>query len=184
MQLIAVGSNEDSIWGDPRETVLKSRLHLEARLGVCVEKSKLYQTPAFPAESGPDYVNAAYACDSQISAQEMLECLHQIEAKAGRVRTTRWGARTLDLDLLACGSEVLPNRTTWTGWADLPLEQQTTQSPTELILPHPRLQDRAFVLKPLADIAPDWVHPILGLRVTEMLERCPAEDIASVRPID
>ena len=65
----------------------------------------------------------------------------------------------------------------------MPLEQQIDRTPDQLILPHPRVSDRAFVLVPLADIAPDWVHPVTGQTVLQMLEMLPAEDRAAVRPI-
>ena len=68
-------------------------------------------------------------------------------------------------------------------WRDLAPADQSRLAPTTLILPHPRLQDRAFVLVPMADIAPDWRHPVLGLTVTEMLARLDPADIRAVTPL-
>ena len=65
----------------------------------------------------------------------------------------------------------------------MPADRQKTEAPEELILPHPRLQDRAFVLVPMADVAPDWRHPVLGETVTEMVAALPSEDVASVTPL-
>jgi 2-amino-4-hydroxy-6-hydroxymethyldihydropteridine diphosphokinase len=91
--------------------------------------------------------------------------------------------RTLDLDLLAVGDLVLPDATTYAEWRALPADLQRLRAPDDLILPHPRMQDRAFVLVPLADVAPDWVHPVLGLSVAEMRDGLPADDLAGVVPL-
>ncbi|MEH6739811.1 MAG: 2-amino-4-hydroxy-6-hydroxymethyldihydropteridine diphosphokinase, partial [Sulfitobacter sp.] len=77
-------------------------------------------------------------------------------------------ARTLDLDIIAVGSQVLPDAQTHQYWRELPLDKQETITPQELILPHPRLAERAFVLVPLLDIAPEWRHPITGVTIRQM----------------
>ncbi len=102
----------------------------------------------------------------------------------GRKRTVRWGARTVDLDLLAVGAEIRPDRATQDHWRNLAPADQAIKAPDQLILPHPRIQDRAFVLVPLADIAPDWVHPILGKTVLEMLNDLPEADKEDVKCVD
>jgi 2-amino-4-hydroxy-6-hydroxymethyldihydropteridine diphosphokinase len=182
--LIAVGSNSRSLWGDAFVTVQYALDRLEAELGVSMRRSRLYQTPAFPVDAGPDFVNGAVAVETAKSPAEILAILHEIESAAERTREVRWGQRTLDLDLIACGQSILPDIAGFRVWLDLEPAEQQLRAPTELILPHPRMQDRAFVLRPLADIAPDWVHPVLGLCVADMLARCAPEDRASVRPIE
>lgn len=91
--------------------------------------------------------------------------------------------RTLDIDLVALGDSVLPDADTQDAWRSMPPEVQARSAPDRLILPHPRLQDRAFVLVPLADVAPDWVHPRTGQTVAQMLAALPAADVAEVKPL-
>lgn len=93
----------------------------------------------------------------------------------------RWGARVIDLDLLAMADLVLPDIVFQDKWRHLPLDEQKIRAPDRLILPHPRLQDRTFVLVPLADIAPMWRHPRTGQTVAEMLAALPAEDRTGAR---
>jgi 2-amino-4-hydroxy-6-hydroxymethyldihydropteridine diphosphokinase len=180
--LIAMGGNAPSEAGSPAATILAAIEALDA-MGLSVERvSALYDTPCFPAGAGPDFVNAAVAVRTALSPRQVLENLHDIEDRFGRIRARRWGVRTLDLDLLAMGGAILPDAETQAGWRALPLPEQTSRAPDRLILPHPRLQDRAFVLVPLADVAPDWRHPALGLTVRDMLARLAADDRLAVRP--
>ena len=145
--------------------------------------SRFHQTPAFPAGAGPDFVNACAIAEGSVSATEALQILHDVEAEMGRVRTTRWGQRVIDIDLLAMGDAVLPDAPTWQYWRELPLDTQQRIAPDELILPHPRLQDRGFVLVPMADVAPDWVHPMLGKSVSQMLAAIDSEEIGAIKAI-
>lgn len=178
--LIALGSNEDSVWGDVAATVQKAMLEVGALSQVAPQTSAFYATPAFPKGAGPEFVNAAMAIHTTLSPAALLAKLHQIEASAGRARTKRWGQRTLDLDLIAVGDTVLPDADGQASWRNLSLEDQQQVTPGQLILPHPRLQDRAFVLVPLMDVAPDWRHPLLGLTVTQMCAALSAEARAEV----
>jgi 2-amino-4-hydroxy-6-hydroxymethyldihydropteridine diphosphokinase len=150
-------------------------------------QSRFWQTPCFPAGAGPDFVNACaqLAVDPRLTdgPQAVLAALHQVEARFGRARAVRWSSRTLDLDLLAMGDRVLPDAATQDAWRTLAPDLQMTRTPDRLILPHPRLQDRAFVLVPLAEIAPDWRHPRLGLTVTAMRDALPAADRAALQPL-
>lgn len=174
--LIALGSNRSSDQGDPREAVQKGIQSIVEKYEMIRGVSRLYRTPAFPAGSGPDFVNAVVAVETGDAPEKVIKMLHGIEQNMGRTRETRWGPRTLDLDLIALGGEVLPDRQTHAEWRDLTLDQQMARAPDRLILPHPRVQERAFVLVPLADVAPDWVHPVLNKSVSEMLAALPGQE--------
>ena len=183
--LVALGANLPHDGRTPAQTLQAAIAALPDEGLALVRASRLYATPCYPAGAGPDYVNAAVRlrADPGATARAILAALHRIEARFGRARSERWGMRTLDLDLIAMGSLVLPDAATAAEWRDLPLADQIAATPDRLILPHPRLQDRAFVLVPLADVAPRWRHPSLGLTVTQMLRRLPAGDRNGVKPL-
>ncbi|MEO9651861.1 MAG: 2-amino-4-hydroxy-6-hydroxymethyldihydropteridine diphosphokinase [Roseobacter sp.] len=175
LALIALGSNEPFDAFTVANTVNSAIDRLEYNLGVIRSKSRLFNTPAFPKGSGPDFVNAAVAVHTDLDAQQIIEGLHRIESEFGRARTERWGQRTLDLDLIGMGDLVLPNQEAYQKWAGLPLKEQMRQAPDQLILPHPRVQERAFVLIPLMDVAADWIHPVSGLSVSQMVDALPSK---------
>jgi len=143
--------------------------------------SDFYETPCFPAGSGPDFVNMAAKISTDLSAAEVLQILHDVEEGLGRVRLKRWGARVIDIDLIAFNDQIEPDESVFKHWQNLPQEQQKTQAPEQLILPHPRMQDRAFVLIPLRDVAPDWVHPVFNKTVSQMAADLPKAEIAAVK---
>lgn len=145
--------------------------------------SRFFATPCFPPGYGPDYINACAILHGLSDPVDILSRLHGIEASFDRARTDRWGARTLDLDLIAVGDRVLPDAATQTRWRAIDPDRQRAVTPDRLILPHPRLQERAFVLVPLADIAPDWVHPVTAVSVRAMLRALPAKDRDAVVPV-
>lgn len=124
-------------------------------------QSRLYSTPAWGNEDQPPFVNAAALLDTGLSAPALLDALLAVERASGRVRdpAVHWGPRTLDLDLLLYGEQVI----------DLP----------QLKVPHPYLHERAFVLVPLAEIAPDALIPGQG-RVRDAVMRIEASGIASI----
>lgn len=180
--LVALGTNQSFKDTQPAALIVEALGALATILDADIRPSGLFRTPCFPAEAGPDYVNAAalVTLHQTRPPEQVLADLHAIEARFGRERHARWAARTLDIDLLAMGEVVLPSPQIHQQWRDLPPAEQQRQTPDQLILPHPRLQDRAFVLVPLADVAAEWRHPILGHSVEEMLAALPAGDRAEV----
>lgn len=144
--LVALGTNM-AFGALSGEALLAAALEKMQSSGFEVLKtSSIWQSPAWPEGSDqPDYLNAVVEVrvGTRTPAQVLSE-LHKVEELFGRTREERWGARTLDLDLLAMGNAVIH-----------PAQEGN------LALPHPRLHQRAFVLAPLLEIAPDWVHPLL-----------------------
>jgi 2-amino-4-hydroxy-6-hydroxymethyldihydropteridine diphosphokinase len=148
---IGLGANLPSPkHGAPRATIVAAIAALEAVGLALVARSPLYESEPIPVSDQPWYVNAVVEAGSTLTAVALLVLLHSVENAFGRVRGAPNAARVLDLDLLDCRGEIRPG-------PDVP------------ILPHPRLQDRGFVLLPLADIAPDWHHPVSGLGVAELI---------------
>lgn len=181
--LIALGSNLGDGQNNPLKTVGSAIFELAHRKYTIRSVSRFFSTPCFPAGTGPDYINACITISSQHSAKTVLQHLHDIEAAFGRERVQRWGSRTLDLDLVAMGDTVMPSNRVHAMWRDLPLEDQKIRAPDELILPHPRMHERAFVLVPLCDIAPNWRHPVLGTTVRDMVDALPQAMRDEVQPI-
>ena len=181
--LIGLGSNLQ--WGslDPADIISLSIYSLTAYPNSVKKISRFFQTPAFPIGSGPNFVNAAIMIRTKLTPQEVLAVLHEIEQQNARLREKRWAARTLDLDLLSYGASVIPNSEEFRYWFDLPLDRQMKEIPDKLILPHPRLHQRSFVLSPVMDIAPDWVHPVLGLSVAELYAQLSKEERCELKPL-
>lgn len=179
--LVALGSNLGH-GGLAPTGIVAAAMEEVARLGGSARRSRLWRSPAWPP-GGPDYVNATMVLETDLLPEDLLAALHRIEAHQGRERGQRWGARTLDLDLLAWGEAVRPDAATQEAWRALPPERQAREAPDRLILPHPRLQERGFVLGPLAEVAPDWRHPLIGRTVREMLESLPPEALGGTEPL-
>lgn len=181
---IGYGSNLSNEHGKSHNLVeaaidLLSRKHFRV-----LQTSGHFRSPAFPPGAGPDFVNGILRVSTDLSATQALAALHEIECELGRTRLKRWEARVIDLDLIDFGGQVLPDPETQARWRRLTLAQQQTQAPDVLILPHPRLQDRSFVLVPMQVVAPDWVHPVTGHSVAGMIAALDAADVASVTPLD
>ncbi len=127
---------------------------LKAR-GVFVNKnSRVWRSKAWPNPQDPSYNNALLRGQTSLDPFAVLQVLHDLESQAGRVRDGRRnGPRTLDLDLIAYGDEIIDEN--------------------GLILPHPRAHERRFVMGPMTDIDPDWVHPVLKQTAAELYEAAP-----------
>ncbi len=158
---IGIGSN----LGDPIRQVRRAFQALNGILATgCAVQSPLYRTvPVGGPPAQPDYINAVAALDTGLTPHQLLLALQTLELAQGRTRGVRWGARTLDLDLL--------------------LYDRLTSDDPWLTLPHPRLHERAFVLYPLHDIAPNLTIPGHG-SLTELLACCPSHAIARLDSAD
>jgi len=177
---VAMGANQASEQGTPQET-LEAALALLGSRGVSIHaQSQWMISPAWPAGSGPEYINGVAQVSCALSPSALLEVLHKVETMLGRVRgRERWAARPCDLDLIASGSMIAPNASVWRH-----MEAAPPETPRDtLLLPHPQMHRRAFVLKPLAEIAPDWRHPILGQTVMEMLNALPENERLEIRQL-
>lgn len=150
---IALGAN----LGEPLATLRRAVAELR-ELGTVEAVSALYRTAPVGGPPGqPDYLNAAIRLTTELDAPALLAALHAAEARAGRVRSQRWEARVLDLDLLLYGHQVSPD--------------------PALTLPHPRAWERAFVLAPLVDLAPALPHPVTGETAAQALARVGEEGL-------
>ena len=182
--IVAVGANLSGDAGTPHDQVIRALMALQAHPDIALRSvSRIWRTPAHPSGSGPDFANACCTLCSILGPDPLLQLLHDIENALGRDRSTgRWGARVVDLDLLALDDRILPDRACQRAWATLSLDRQPHEAPDRLILPHPRLQDRGFVLAPLADIAPGWRHPVDGRSVARMLADLGPAALAGMTP--
>ena len=168
--LIALGRNIPSNHLTSLEVLKKTLLSISQFEMNVIKVSTWWESKAFPKDVGPNYVNGVVKVSSKLMPQEVLIRLKKIEMIAGRKTSKRWGNRTLDLDLLACGNMILPSRALFMEWFSLPIYLQLKKEPKQLILPHPRIQDRLFVLKPLAEVSPNWVHPVLRKKPKEIMD--------------
>jgi 2-amino-4-hydroxy-6-hydroxymethyldihydropteridine diphosphokinase len=158
---IGLGANlPHERFGSPRETLEAALVEL-GRHGVkTVRLSPWYRTAPVPASDQPWYVNSVAEVASGLSADALLDELHAVEADFGRARTVLNAARPIDLDLLDFHGEIAAG------------------GPGRATLPHPRLAGRAFVLLPLADLAPDWRHPVTATPIRDLLAALPAGQTA------
>lgn len=150
---IALGSN----LGDSLATLEAATAELAAIGGIQLQaKSSWYITKAVGPPQ-PDYLNGCIILRVEINPEELLQTLLAVEQQFGRVRQERWGPRSLDLDLLL--------------YDDLIIDTPNLQ------VPHPRMQERAFVLVPLAEIAPDWVEPVSGFVIRDLVKKVDCSDV-------
>ena len=146
---IALGAN----LGDREANIRRALSELEIGGGILVKRiSKLIENPAVGGpENSPDFLNGVAEIETNLSPHELLHRLLAVERKLGRERREKWAPRHIDLDLLLFGEQII--------------------SDDELSIPHPLMQTRRFVLEPLAEIAPNLLHPILGVNIRTLLQR-------------
>lgn len=162
MILIGLGANLPGANKDtPRDTLTAALAALEAAGVTVAGQSGWYSSAPVPASDQPDYVNGVAALETDLAPGPLLTLLHEIESALGRTRSVRDAARIIDIDLLDYHGQLN---------AEWP------------VLPHPRMAQRAFVLRPLHDLVPDWCHPVTGQSVSELLAQ--AADRADVHALE
>lgn len=177
---IGIGANLSSArFGAPPGS-FAAALGLLGGHGVAIcQVSRWYRSAPLPPSDQPHYINGVIEARSSLSPRRVLEACHQVERDFGRVRGEKNAARCLDLDLLAYGARVIE------AVADASDGDCDGDCDGQTVLPHPRIADRAFVLVPWAELAPEWRHPVSGRSVGDMLAAlAPAQDIERLAPIE
>jgi 2-amino-4-hydroxy-6-hydroxymethyldihydropteridine diphosphokinase len=134
-----------------------------ARFGSLALRSSVYRTPPLGPPQ-PWYLNAAAAIDTQFQPEALLQALKELERELGRGPGERWGPRLIDIDLLLVDNLIVETKT--------------------ITLPHPELHSRSFVLVPLAEIAPELLHPVLGRTITSLRDALPAAELGAIERLD
>lgn len=155
MILIALGSNLPSRFGPPEQTLEAAKRALELRGIKIRQSSQTILTEPVPVSDQPWYANAVVEVQTLYGLRHLFEILKQIEVAFGRTETHRNASRVLDMDLIAYGQEIY-------------------EAP-DLLVPHPRMYDRGFVLYPLQEIAPEWVHPVLNKTLHDLIQDLPED---------
>jgi 2-amino-4-hydroxy-6-hydroxymethyldihydropteridine diphosphokinase len=143
---IGIGSN----LGDRQGNCLKAIELLETEGVKALQRSSIYETEPWGLKDQPRFINMAIEVETDLTPRQLLSLLRKIENGMGRIRTMKWGPRTIDLDILLYGDMVVRE--------------------ADLEIPHPLMHEREFVLEPLSEIAPQNIHPVLRRTVGELLE--------------
>ncbi len=164
MILIALGSNCSGAWGSPRATLERAVSEIAKGSGTRIlRRSRYYETDGVGSGQPGVFVNSVVSIETHCGPETLLRRLKQIERTAGPRSARRWGPRTLDLDILDYRGRIL-------GWPEKGrLNDAAIRS--ALVLPHPLLHERHFVLVPLIDAAPGWRHPVLHRTASELWSR-------------
>ena len=148
--IIVLGSNLSSEFGSSAETLKKCVGELKSFQAIqSLFESKWYMSSSFSDKREPMYVNVGIRFSTNLKPKELLNFTSDLETKYGRKRQRRWEPRTCDIDILLCDQLILPSKLYFEKWLKLDFFEQKELSPNELILPHPRLQDRTFFFKTL-----------------------------------
>ncbi|WP_286830908.1 MULTISPECIES: 2-amino-4-hydroxy-6-hydroxymethyldihydropteridine diphosphokinase [Kordiimonas] len=165
---LSFGANLPSRAGQPIDTIRAAIDDLASSAGEILAVSAFYRTKAVTldgAESVPDFVNACILLETNLAPEALLGVCKAQEAAYGRVASARWSARPLDIDIIGFGDWVLPSLDVWRALAGSDDPAAFIEEP---MVPHPRAHVRDFVLVPLRDVAPDWVHPVLKQSVRQL----------------
>jgi len=157
---VAIGANVQGAWGKPRDAFDRALRELRAIGLYEIARSGLFLTRPVGQVRQPDFLNAVFGIRGSISPAALLRFLKTLEKRAGRRANGKWGPRPLDLDILDFGGRTIG-------------QSMASRRRGELILPHPELTERGFVLVPLAEVAPGWRHPRIGVRAEALLKARP-----------
>lgn len=146
--VILLGSN----LGSRQEFMQQAAQHISIEVGHIIKHSSYYETKAWGNETQPDFLNQVLVCETIHSPIEVLTDCLSIEKKLGRDRKEKWGSRTIDIDILYFGNEILAT--------------------PQLKIPHPFLHERRFTLVPLVEVLPDFIHPVFNFSNKQLLDRC------------
>lgn len=160
MIVIGFGANLSGRYGAPEETFQHALAALSAQGISVLQSSSLWKTsPVGTADEQDWYTNAVIEVETAKSGMDILTILLDIEAEFGRVRSIRNAARSIDLDLICYHDEIMDDQ-------------------DRLVVPHPRMHERGFVLLPLQEIAPEWVHPVSGVAIEALVSQLPDDQQA------
>lgn len=162
MIIIALGANLPSRFGEADATLQAAAKRMTDEGLKVIAGSSIWKTAPVPISDQPWYKNAIVAVETDLTPDALLKLLNKIEDNFGRVRTVRNAPRLLDLDIIAYNDVVLDD--------------------PDLTIPHPRMHDRAFVLHPMAEIAPNWHHPTLKKSLTELIQAIPETQEIEITP--
>lgn len=168
MIIISLGSNVAGRWGDPATTIRRALNELNRSNITILRYSALYCTSPYGVTDQPLFLNAAAVVRTGLPPLVLLSMLKELENQAGRIHTRRWGPRALDVDIIDYNGRIM----TWSPPRCQPINlRRGKHGAYPLILPHPQMQSRHFVLRPMQDIAPFWHHPVSGRSIKQLIAR-------------
>ncbi len=183
--VVVLGSNLPSEFGDSFKTLKHCIYEIKTYFPIySFLESRWYISSSVLNNREPRYVNVGIRFSTDLNPEELIKFTSALENKYGRKRERRWESRSCDIDILLCDQQILPSKDYFVKWLNLDFSEQIKLVPDRLIIPHPRLQDRTFFLRPLNDLQPDWIHPILKLKAKEMLDSLPLNEIQNIEVLN